>query len=80
MNISGRDCFGCLFDMGLLLLDGRRSDKSPLGDSAKLVKDELFLLYPTISLPVMVVLFDLEISKDSDNIIEMDLDEKEEAA
>jgi len=46
-------------DMGILLLNGKRSGKSPLGSSSDMVKEEMTLLYPTISLPVMIALFDL---------------------
>ncbi len=48
-----------LLDTGVLILNGVRSDKSPLGESLKLVKSEIEELYPTISLPVVVALFDV---------------------
>jgi len=48
-----------LIDAGILILNGTRSDKSPLGESLDLVKSEVEELYPTISLPVVVALFDV---------------------
>jgi len=48
-----------LIDAGILLLSGRRSPKSPLGTTKELVQEELEAVYPTVSLPVMVALFDL---------------------
>ena len=48
-----------LIDAGILILNGTRSDKSPLGESLELVKSEVEELYPTISLPVVVALFDV---------------------
>jgi hypothetical protein len=53
-------------EMGILMLNGRRSDKSPLGNSLDLVVEEIDELYPTISLPVAVILFDLEVPVDLD--------------
>jgi hypothetical protein len=47
-----------LLDVGLVVLTGQRSEKSPLGTSAELVKSEILSLAPTISLPVTVALFD----------------------
>jgi len=46
-------------DMGILLLTSLRSDKSPYGSTRALVEQEIEYLYPTISLPVSIVLFDL---------------------
>lgn len=47
-------------DSGILLLTGVRSEKSPYGTSADIAKKEVEeLLYPTISLPVTLVLFNL---------------------
>ena len=48
-----------LIEAGILLLTAKRSDKSPYGSSLNLVKEDMALLYPSISLPVCVVLFDL---------------------
>ena len=48
-----------LIDVGILILNGTRSDKSPLGESIDLVKSEIEELFPTISLPVVVALFDV---------------------
>ncbi len=50
-----------LCDMGVVLLNSARSEKSHLGTSKELAKKEVEVLYPTISLPVTVVLFDLGI-------------------
>jgi hypothetical protein len=46
-------------DMGILLLPAQRGDKSPYMSTKKLVEEEIQDLYPTIDLPVTVVLFDL---------------------
>ena len=48
-----------IIETGVLLLTSKRSEKSPLGSSVKLAKEEIELLYPTISMPVIIVLFDL---------------------
>lgn len=53
-------------DCGLLLLTSQRSDKSPLGSTLEIVSLEIEALYPTISLPVTVALFDLGIPRYSD--------------
>lgn len=41
-------------DAGILLVNAKRSDKSPLGTTADLIKMEIETLYPTIHLPVAV--------------------------
>jgi len=46
-------------DAGVLLLNGRRSDKTPFGSTRELVEKELEQLSPVINLPVSIVLFDL---------------------
>ena len=46
-------------DMGILLLTSLRSEKSPYGSTRELVEQEIDYLYPTISIPVTIVLFDL---------------------
>lgn len=46
-------------EMGIVLLTSQRSEKSPLGSTKELVEQEIQLLYPTISLPVAIALFDL---------------------
>jgi len=48
-----------LIETGILLLTAKRSEKSPYGTTSKMVKEEIDLLYPTISLPVTIALFDL---------------------
>jgi len=45
-------------DAGVLMLTSKRSEKSPYGNSADMVKEELELLFPTISLPVCICLID----------------------
>ena len=46
-------------EAGILMLTAKRSEKSPYGSTVDMVKNEIELLYPTISLPVTVALFDL---------------------
>jgi hypothetical protein len=46
-------------EAGVLMLTAKRSEKSPYGSTADMVKSEVEQLFPTISLPVSVVLFDL---------------------
>ena len=46
-------------DTGVLMLTGQRSKKSQLGTTNDLVKTEIEMLYPTISMPVTIALFDL---------------------
>ena len=48
-----------LIEGGILLLTAKRSEKSPYGSSAKMAVEDVELLYPTIYLPLTVVLFDL---------------------
>ena len=57
-------------DAGILILPGNRSDKSPLGNSIDLVKVEVETLYPTISLPVAIVLFEVGVSTLADEAIQ----------
>ena len=49
-----------LIETGILLLTSKRSEKSPLGNSKDLAKSEVENLYPTIKVPVSIVLYDLE--------------------
>ncbi len=44
---------------GVLMLTDQRSEKSTYGSSYDLAKSEVEMLYPTISMPVSVVLLDL---------------------
>jgi hypothetical protein len=46
-------------DSGILLLTSARSEKTPYGSTKKMVEEDIQNLYPTISLPVSVALFDL---------------------
>ena len=48
-----------IIDAGILLLTSKRSEKSPYGDTSTMVKQDVISLYPTISLPVSICLFDL---------------------
>ena len=49
-----------LIETGILLLTSKRSVKSPLGNSKDLAKSEVEDLFPTIKLPVSIVLYDLQ--------------------
>ena len=46
-------------EAGILMLTAKRSEKSPYGSTVDMVKNEVEMLYPTISLPVSVALFNL---------------------
>ena len=46
-------------ETGIVLLTALRSEKSPLGSTRELVEQEIQDLYPTVSMPVIVALFDL---------------------
>jgi len=46
-------------EAGILMLTAKRSEKSPYGSTVDMMKSEIELLYPTISLPVSVALFNL---------------------
>jgi hypothetical protein len=48
-----------LVETGILMLTSMRSEKSSLGTSRDLAKAEVEMLYPTISMPVSIALFDL---------------------
>jgi hypothetical protein len=48
-----------ILQTGILLLTGQRSEKSKLGTSIDLAKVEVEELYPTISCPVSIAVFDL---------------------
>ena len=49
-----------ILETGILLLTSKRSEKSPYGSTSKMVNEEIEMLYPTISMPVTVALFDLD--------------------
>jgi len=49
-----------LLTQGILAITGQRSDKSKLGSSLELAKREVEELYPTISLPVTIAVFNLK--------------------
>ena len=49
-----------LIETGILLLTSKRSENSPYGSTSDMVKEEIEQLYPTISLPVSICLFDLD--------------------
>ena len=44
-------------DAGILMVNSKRSEKSPFGTTADLIKTEIETLHPTIHLPVSVCLF-----------------------
>jgi hypothetical protein len=46
-------------ETGILMLTSMRSEKSSLGKTRDLVQVEIEMLYPTISMPVSIALFDL---------------------
>jgi len=46
-------------ETGILMLTALRSEKSSYGTSRDLAKAEVEMLYPTISMPVSIALFDL---------------------
>jgi len=48
-----------LIETGVLMLTAARSEKSSYGTSRELAEAEVELLYPTISLPCCIALFDL---------------------
>ena len=48
-----------MVETGILMLTSLRSEKSSYGTSRDLAKAEVELLYPTISMPVSIALFDL---------------------
>jgi len=48
-----------MIETGVLLLTSQRSEKTPYGSTSKMVTEEIDMLYPTISLPVSIALFDL---------------------
>ena len=49
-----------IIETGILLLTSKRSENSPYGSTSDMVKSEIEMLYPTISLPVSICLFNLE--------------------
>ncbi len=49
-----------MIETGVLVLTSKRSEKSPYGSTSKMVSEEIEMLYPTISMPVSVALFDLD--------------------
>jgi hypothetical protein len=48
-----------IVDAGILMLNSYRSENSKYGTSRELAEKEVEMLYPTISMPVTVALFDL---------------------
>jgi hypothetical protein len=48
-----------MIETGILMLTSQRSEKSSYGTSRELAEAEVEMLYPSISLPVSVALFDL---------------------
>jgi len=48
-----------MIETGILMLTSQRSEKSSYGSSRELAQAEIEMLYPSISLPISVALFDL---------------------
>ena len=48
-----------MIETGILMLTSQRSEKSSYGSSRDLAASEVEQLYPTISLPCSIALFDL---------------------
>ena len=48
-----------MIETGILMLTSQRSEKSSYGTSRELADAEVEMLYPTIRMPVSIVLFDL---------------------
>lgn len=46
-------------DAGIVLVTAERSEKTPYGSTKELVEKEIELLFPTISVPVTIAVFDL---------------------
>jgi lipoprotein NlpI len=46
-------------EAGILVLTSQRSAKTPYGSTRKMLEEDMESLYPTISLPVLIALFDL---------------------
>jgi len=44
---------------GILLLPANRGEKSPYKNTAEMLREEMEMLFPTISLPVTICLYDL---------------------
>ncbi len=53
-------------DTGVLILNAKRSEKSPYGNTSDMVKEDIEMLTPTINLPISVALFNLDNSVISD--------------
>ena len=49
-----------ILETGVLVLTSKRSEKSPYGNTSAMVQNEIEMLFPTISMPVTVALFDLD--------------------
>ena len=49
-----------ILETGVLVLTSKRSEKSPYGSTSAMVQSEVEMLFPTISMPVTVALFDLD--------------------
>lgn len=61
-----------MIDTGILMLTSARSEKSSLGTSQELAESEVQMLYPTISMPVSIALFDIKgfVVSDEEGVIE----------
>ena len=49
-----------LIETGVLILTSKRSVNSPYGSTQMMIGEEIELLYPTISMPVSIALFNLD--------------------
>ena len=59
-----------MIETGILMLTSQRSEKSSYGSSRDLAEAEVEMLYPTISLPVSLALFDLGVPEISNGMEE----------
>ncbi len=48
-----------LIETGILILNAKRSEKTPYGSTSQMVKEEIESLHPTINMPLGVALFRL---------------------
>jgi len=49
-----------LIETGILILNAKRSQKSPYGSTEDMVKEEIAMLEPVINMPVSIALYDLD--------------------
>jgi len=63
-------------ETGILILTAKRSENSPYGSTEDMVREEIEMLYPTISLPVSVALFNLDEEGGERNGVSVQEDDK----